>query len=104
MNTKLMEAYERASGNTVREGHAFGSGGHLVVEGFTDADARDYLLEAYGEHLDEIVLDEKASEASDLINCGYDECLDYLRSRGWSEVDVLLQMAQHGREEAPCTS
>jgi hypothetical protein len=100
MNTKLIEAYERASGNVVREGSAFDSGGHLVVEGFTDADARDYLLEAYAEHLDEIVLDEKASEASVLINCGYDECLDYLRGRGWSEVDVILQMAKHGQGDS----
>ena len=98
MNQQLQEIYERASGNTVREGSAFDSGGHLVAEGFTEADARDYLLEAYSDHLDEIVLDEKSSEASNLINCGYDECLDYLRSRGWSEIDVLLQMERLGRE------
>jgi len=98
MNTKLMEAYERASGNTVRDSNAFDSGGHLVIEGFTETDARAYLLEAYGEHLDEIVLDEKSAEASNIINCGYDECFDYLRERRWSEVDVLVQIEQLGRE------
>lgn len=99
MNEELKVAYERASGNAVRTNTVFDSSGHVVYEGFDDAEAIEYLLEVYEPQLEALVIEEKCAEASVITQCGREDMLDYLNERGWNLTAVALRLAADCAEE-----
>lgn len=99
MNEELKAAYERASGNAVRGGVVYDSGGHVVDADFDSDAAIEWLLSAYADGLDEMVIEEKCAEAATIIQCGQKDMVDYLEARGWDREATALHLVAEAAED-----